>query len=296
MDKFEFFNKVTIVLVTFKSHHIIEECLNNLDENLKKIVVENSDDFTLTAKLTKKYKNLECINIGYDSGFGYALNRGIEKVKTDYIISMNPDSFPEKNCVEKLVETADNYNDVVFVTPVTYVKDNTKEFSSYGYFKKKECKKNNQNKLEVDWVNGNVSLIKKDIINKIGNFDENIFLEYDERDFQKRIFSINKKIMIDFDAKSQHLEGKSANEKYAFQMKCEASWHHAWSKYYFYKKHYGIFYSLYLSIPMAFINFSKAIIFKFMGNKKKSKIYKLYFLGFLNSLMNKKSFYRAEID
>jgi len=250
----------------------------------------------LTAKLTKKYKNLECINIGYDSGFGYALNRGIEKVKTDYIISMNPDSFPEKNCVEKLVETADNYNDVVFVTPVTYVKDNTKEFSSYGYFKKKEFKKNNQNKLEVDWVNGNVSLIKKDIINKIGNFDENIFLEYDERDFQKRIFSINKKIMIDFDAKSQHLEGKSANEKYAFQMKCEASWHHAWSKYYFYKKHYGIFYSLYLSIPMAFINFSKAIIFKFMGNKKKSKIYKLYFLGFLNSLMNKKSFYRAEID
>ena len=29
---------------------------------------------------------------------------------------------------------------------------------------------------------------KKDIINKIGNFDENIFLEYEERDFQKRIF------------------------------------------------------------------------------------------------------------
>ena len=191
----------------------------------------------MTSKLKKKYKNLESINIGYDSGFGFALNRGIEKVKTDYIISMNPDSFPEKNCFEKLIKTADNYIDVAVVTPVTYAKNNTKEFSAYGYFKKKEFKRNDDNKLEVDWVNGNVALIKKSIIHEIGCFDENFFLEYEERDLQKRIRKANKKIMIDFDAKSEHLEGKSADPKLAYQMKCEASWHHSWSKYYYYKKH-----------------------------------------------------------
>jgi len=291
------YEKVTVVIVTFKSEHIIEKCLDNIDLNYNIILVENSDNVEFTNYLQKKYRNLNCINIGYDSGFGYALNRGIEKSKSKYIISMNPDSFPEKDCFEKLIKTADIYDDVVVVTPVTYVKNNTKEFSGYGFFKKNNAsKRNNKNQLYVDWVNGNVALIKKNIFNKIGKFDENFFLEYEERDFQKRIFNEKKKIMIDFNAKSQHLEGKSANEKYAFEMKCEVSWHHAWSKYYYYKKHYGIIYSLYLNIPMACINFLKIFIFRLLGDKKKSKLYKLFFLGFLNSLMNKKSFYRAEID
>ena len=37
------------------------------------------------------------------------------------------------------------------VTPVTFLKDNTEEFSAYGYFKKEKTK-NSENILEVDWV------------------------------------------------------------------------------------------------------------------------------------------------
>ena len=34
-------------------------------------------------------------------------------------------------------------------------------------------------------------------------------------------------------------------DKFAFQMRCEApSWHHSWSRYYYYKKHFGLMYSL----------------------------------------------------
>ena len=134
MNNLSKYEKITVLIVTFKSHHIIDKCLNNIDENYKKILIENSNDTSFTQELEKKYKNLECINIGYDSGFGFALNRGIEKAKTDYIISINPDSFPEKDCFEKLHDTADTYEDVVIVTPVTYVKNNSKEFKGYGYF------------------------------------------------------------------------------------------------------------------------------------------------------------------
>ena len=95
---------------------------------------------------------------------------------------------------------------------------------------------------------------------------------------------------------NQNLDGKSADERFAFQMKCEKSWHNAWSGFYYYKKHFGLFYSLYVSLPGAFINLSKFLIYFLLRNKKKSKIYQLFFLGFFNSLLNKKSFYRAEID
>ena len=296
MIKKNLFDKVTLLIVTFKSHNIIEKCLDNIDRRFKIILIENSADTNLTSHLEKKYLNLKSVNIGYDSGFAYALNRGIELVKTDYFISLNPDSFPEKNCLETIIETADKYHNVDIITPITLIKNGSKEFDDYGYFKKREVKKNTSNHLYVDWVNGNVFLAKKKLFDELGLFDENFFLEYEEREFQKRMFDKKKKILIDFNAKSHHLLGKSADQKYAYEMKCEAAWHHGWSKYYYYKKHFGIFYSLIINLPFALKNLSKMIIFKILGNKKKSEIYKLFFLGFFNSLKNKKSTYRAMID
>lgn len=289
-------DKVTIIIVTFKSEHIIEKCLDNISNKFKILLIENSNDHKFTEKLKLKYKNLETVNIGYDSGFGYALNRGIEKAKTDYVISINPDSFPEIDCFEKLISTADKNQDAVMITPVTYLKNNSEQFSAFGLFNKKKPSKNSSNIMQVDWVNGNVFLLKKEITKKIGSFDENFFLEYDERDFQRRIFLTGKKILIDFNAKSQHLVGKSADAKFAFQMKCEASWHHGWSRYYYYKKHFGLLYSLILNVPFAFKNFLKFLFFYLSRNKKKSEIYKLYFLGSYNSFLNKKSFYRADLN
>lgn len=287
---------VTIIIVTFKSDHIIEKCLDNIDKKFQILLIENSNNEKLTERLKLKYENLSTINIGYDSGFGYALNRGLENVKSDYIISINPDSFPEKDCFDKLISTANKNKDAVMVTPVTYLKNNTEQFTAFGFFKKKKPKKNEYNIMEVDWVNGNVFLLKKNVIEEIGAFDENFFLEYDERDFQRRIFLNKKKILIDFNAKSQHLEGKSADAKYSFQMKCEASWHHAWSRYYYYKKHFGFFYSLMLNIPFAIKNLLKFFIFFVLRDEKKTQIYKLYFLGSINSFLNRKSHYRAEIE
>ena len=290
------FKKVKILIVTFKSHKIIESCIENINKNFNILVVENSNDKNFTKHLEKKYPNVNCINIGYDSGFGSALNRGIKFIDTEYFISINPDSFPEKNCLETIINTAINNKNVDLVTPITLIKNGSKEFDDYGYFEKKKEFKNSKNLLSVDWVNGNVFLAKKKLFEELGYFDENFFLEYDERDFQRRMYKNKKKILIDFNAKSHHLLGKSADQKYAFEMKCEACWHHGWSRYYYYKKHDGFFYSLYMNIPFAIKNLLKSIIWKILGSKNKSKFYKLYFAGFIHSLFNKKSTYRALKD
>ena len=149
MNKKNLFDKVTLLIVTFKSHNIIEKCLDNIDRRFKIILIENSADTNLTSYLEKKYLNLKSINIGYDSGFAYALNRGIELVKTDYLISLNPDSFPQKHCLETIIETADKYHNVDIITPITLIKNGSKEFDDYGYFKKREVKKNTSNHLYV---------------------------------------------------------------------------------------------------------------------------------------------------
>ena len=288
------YNDVTVIIITFKSHKIIKKCLDNLDTNLKKIVVENSDDKEFTKNLEEKYQNLTCINIGYDSGYGFALNRGIEASKTKYIISMNPDTFPEQDCINKIYNTIEKNDDTAIVTPITIRKEK-KEFDDYGYFFTDNKKEKKQNILEVDWVNGNIFILDMKIVKEIGMYDENFFLQWEERDFQKRIFDLKKKILIDFDAKSHHLEGQSHDPSLNYVMKCEVSWHHGWSKFYFYKKHYGYINAIANTYKDLFVYFIKSLSWLLLFNFKKANIYRMFFLGIINSMLNNKAFYRAKI-
>jgi len=291
------YKEITVIIVTFKSDHIIHKCLKNIDENFKIILIENSDNHDFTSKLEKEYKNLKCINMGYDAGYGSALNVGIKLSKTDFVICINPDSFPDRDCFEKLLITSKSQENIALVAPLTLIKNNTQESSAYGFFSnKKDRIKNSQNNMFVDWVHGNVFLLNKKIMDRIGYFDENIFIEFDEIDLQQRIFKAGKKTVINFNAKSQHLEGKSADPKYSFEMKCEHSWHHSWSKFYYFKKHFGYIKALKECLPRAILDIIKSIVFFILLDKKKTKIYILFFLGFFNSFIGKKSFYRAILD
>ncbi len=288
------YDEITIIIVTFQSHKIIRQCLDNLDPNFKKIVVENSDDKEFTKNLESSYKNLKAINIGFDSGYGYALNRGIEALKTNYVVPMNPDTFPEKDCINKIYKTIQKYKDTAIVTPITIRKEK-KEFDDYGYFQNNTDKKKINNILEVDWVNGNIFILDMKIVKQIGMYDENFFLQWEERDYQKRVFDINKKILIDFEAKSHHLEGQSHDPSLNYVMKCEVSWHHGWSKFYFHRKHYGYLHAFSKTYKDLFIYLTKSLVWFLLFKFKKAKIYRMFFLGTINSMLMKKAFYRAKI-
>ena len=50
------YQDLEILTVTFKSDHIIESCLSNIDSNFKITVVENSNNYQFKEKLEKKKK------------------------------------------------------------------------------------------------------------------------------------------------------------------------------------------------------------------------------------------------
>ena len=111
------FNDLSIVIVTFRSEEKIINCLNSIPENIKVIIVENSNNKALKEKLENQFKNVECILTGDNKGYSTANNIGLKKVDSKYALILNPDTVLEKNTITNFFETIKRVEDFWLIGP-----------------------------------------------------------------------------------------------------------------------------------------------------------------------------------
>ena len=99
---------ITIIITSFHSGEKIFNCINSIDENIKIIVVENSNDQLLKEEILSRYNNVDCVLSKENLGYGAGNNLGLSKVKSDYALILNPDAFLEKETLNRLFPY--NYN------------------------------------------------------------------------------------------------------------------------------------------------------------------------------------------
>ena len=75
---------LTIIITTFRSEDNIEKCLNSIDNSIKVIVVENSNNKIFKKYLENKFPNVDCILTNDNLGYGKANNIALKKVVTSY--------------------------------------------------------------------------------------------------------------------------------------------------------------------------------------------------------------------
>ena len=76
---------LSIVIVSFKSFHLIEKHIRLIENKHQIIIVENSLDKELKEKLEKLYNNVEVIIPENNLGYGAALNLGIKQSKNNFV-------------------------------------------------------------------------------------------------------------------------------------------------------------------------------------------------------------------
>ena len=126
-------NNLTFIIVTFKSDHIINECIESLPKDSNIIIIENSNSLELKKKLEAKYSKINVI-VQENSGMGSANNKGIKLCKTDYAFIINPDVKFYENTMHELISLSLKYNNYSILAPIS---DNTQ----YPNYKIKEKKK-----------------------------------------------------------------------------------------------------------------------------------------------------------
>ena len=108
----------------------------------------------------------------------------------------------------------------------------------------------------------------------------------------KRLQKKNKNIYLDKKVLINHLGGSSHNEKINFEMELSRNWHWMWSTFYYNKKYYGYYNSLFKVSGKFFSALVKLIFYSLMFNKIKKKIYYQRFSGLFNSIIGRNSWYR----
>ena len=282
-------NNLTFIIVTFKSNHIIDECIESLPKNSNIIIIENSNNIELKKTLEAKYSNINVI-VQENSGMGSANNKGIKLCKTDYAFVINPDVKFYENTMHELIALSSKYNDYSILAPIC----DDEKYPNYK-IKNKRIKNYYPDFLDVDSVDGYAMLINKNKFSDNIYFDEQIFLYLENDDLCLRKKKENHKIYIAKKAKIHHMGGKSHSPIHEKEIEFSRNWHWMWSKFYFNKKHYGYSMALLIVFPSLITSMIKFFYYFVTSNKFKKKIYIMRFLGLLNSIFGKKSWYRPKI-
>jgi len=285
---------LTLVIVTFKSQHIIDQCIQTIDSNIKIIVVENSKDKNFKNYLEKKYNNVSCVLSNDNIGMGAGNNIGIKYAKSDFVLILNPDVLLFKDTIDNLINEAKQLRNFAIISSIS---DN-KEFPNFSIKKKRhiDYKKN----FEVDSVDGYCMLINKKRIKSMFKddifFDEKIFMYLENDDLCKRVKENNEKIFIVPTSKIKHLGARGVSNIFHREVELSRNWHWSWSKFYFSKKHKGYLYALVEGLPKLVSSTIKFFFYYIIFKKFKSKIYYNRTLGLFNSMLNRSSWYRPKID
>ncbi len=214
---------ISIQIVNYNTKKYLKSLLIDILDDLKdsKIkyeinVLDNNskDDLSDLQILYKDNKNINFFFSEKNLGFGAGHNFLSEKSKGDKLLILNPDiKFIEKDFIKKLSESFSDEK-VAVVGPRLLTDKKIVQRYDHGELKGVFAKialnsgnsywKNRDEISEVAWVSGAVFLIKKDVFDSIGGFDENFFLYKEEEDLCLRLRKEGYKIVYNPKIKVLH--------------------------------------------------------------------------------------------
>lgn len=175
---------VDIVVVTYNSARHIGDCLENilsqgeLKDRVSVIVVDNhSSDETLGVLkgFEGRLPSLQIIKNRRNRGFGAAVNQGAALGCGDYVFVLNPDTRLEPGALGTLSR------DAVRTQPHGFAAWEARQ-APYEHPKVYDPVT-----LETNWASGACVLLHRDAFEKVGGFDENIFLYAEDVDLSWRL-------------------------------------------------------------------------------------------------------------
>ena len=262
---------VSIVVVSYNTREILRKCLQALYENTRDIdmevfVVDNNSGDGSASMVQRDFPDIRLIANNRNVGFGAANNQAFSLAEGRYIILLNPDAYigPSSigNCISfmdrtpgcglcggkiispegRLEPSARRFPNALYkLLTLSGVSGkfpdspllNRHEFGGFGH----------DHAIEVDWVPGTFTIIRKKMLDAIGFFDERFYLYYEETDLCLRAKKAGWTVCFIPDAEVMHIGGacsKTRKDKEFDNKAAQVLTFRMRSEWLYYHKNHGI--------------------------------------------------------
>ena len=305
--------ELSIIIVNYNVKEFLQNLLHSLQKSVSSItheiiVVDNASDDGSAEFIREKFPQINLIVSQTNLGFSKANNIALKVSKGKFIFLINPDTIVSEDTITKMIEFLNEHPDAGIagckilnpdgslqlacrrsfpgpwtsfckVTGLSALFPKSKLFARYNLTYLDE-----NSTYEVDAISGSFMMMKREVYEKIGGFDEQFFMYGEDLDLCYRIQKNGYKVYYFPGTQIIHYKGESTKRSGLDETK------------YFYdamnlfvKKHFSSFYLVEIILHSA-IGFRK--FFAFLGRKKLILLTVFLDIVFFNlSLITAEKFY-----
>src|SRR6266496_567365 len=233
--------ELSIIIVNYNVRHFLEQCLCSVQKAIRNInaeivVVDNSSVDNSIAYLKPQFQAVKFLANDTNLGFAKACNQGLRLSSGKYILFLNPDTIVTEDCFEKSISFLDSHPEAgalgikmidgsgkflkesrrSFPLPLTSLYKLfglSKLFPRSPVFSKYHLGHLDENEdHEVDVLAGAFFMVKKEVLEKIGSFDESFFMYGEDVDLSYRIQKSGYKNFYFAQSSIIHFKGESTRK------------------------------------------------------------------------------------
>jgi GT2 family glycosyltransferase len=261
---------VSVVIVSFNTRDLLHDCLQTLyresgGATFETILIDNGSRDGSADMVEADFPAVRLVRSQTNLGFAAANNRGFAIATGRYIVLLNSDAFVYPGVLQRSVEHMDRHPQVGLAGARLMGRDGSWQPSarlfpsclnelltisglSSRFPKSRFFGRVDQTCVDplvpipIDWVPGAYCVIRRDLLELIGYFDERFFLYYEEVDLCRRIKAAGYEVWYWPDLSVVHLGGESSKTMIQLQLSSSGTQITLWrmrSRLLYYRKHHG---------------------------------------------------------
>jgi GT2 family glycosyltransferase len=284
--------KVTISIVAYNSKNVLIKCIDSILEpskgiDMEIIVVDNKSQDGSPALIKNLFPGVRLIENNHNVGFGKAHNQSFKISQGEYFLILNPDTVIFPNAIKRMVDFMDSRkkvgvlgckifwdDDKMFMFPdlrIHSLKTALFQFTSFchyfpnnrlsqWYWKSAYPLWETTMPQKVEGITGGLMMVRREIFESVGLFDENFFLFFEEHDLLRRVKKTEAEIFYLPTAEIQHYFEESVRHS-----NLDIGTIYLKSAFYYYQKHYKKFGTIFLKFLLVLNKFLLQFAQKFLS-------------------------------
>ncbi len=224
---------VSIIVLNWNGKKFLKNCLDSLVQltypQVEIIVVDNNSTDDSQEFVKTNYQKVILIENKENYGFAKGNNIGFKASTGDYILILNNDTIVTSNFLAPLIKDFENNPTIACLQPQIRLSDNKQLLDGvgafltltgflyhFGYLKDRMQLKYNK-KMKIFSAKGACILLRRKAIEKVGLFDDDFFIFFEETDLCFRLWLAGYSVVYEPKSVIYHVGGGDTTASNSYQ-------------------------------------------------------------------------------